>query len=209
MAVTPNPSLERDLHRHGTRPASRLGPSSGQRAKRHTGVGPSAQTLGRTSESSARSTAQGSAQANGKLRKQKSEGSSYRAIGSRALPELSLLQRCVQLAHTGFPSAHVTLLRVALARRAARSWLMGTRKEWAARARRTLGCGRHVSSLGALGVKGPESPNCFAQYGSHPPLLALGQLMPVRITVHVPECALTLRSSGLAPAWHSPAQLKR
>ncbi len=45
-AVTPNPSLERDLHRHGTWPARRSLPSSASRAKRHTGVGPSAQTLG-------------------------------------------------------------------------------------------------------------------------------------------------------------------
>ena len=43
----PNPSLERDLHRHGTWPASRSGTSSVQRAKHHAGPGPSAQTLGR------------------------------------------------------------------------------------------------------------------------------------------------------------------
>jgi GNAT superfamily N-acetyltransferase len=43
---TPNPSLERDLHRHGTWPAKRSLSSSASRAKRHPGVGPSAQTLG-------------------------------------------------------------------------------------------------------------------------------------------------------------------
>src|SRR5512147_2915954 len=47
-AATPNPSLERDLHRHGTWPAKRSGLSSASRAKRHSGSGPSAQTLGRT-----------------------------------------------------------------------------------------------------------------------------------------------------------------
>ncbi len=46
--MAPNPSLERDLHRHGTWPASRSGTSSVQRAKHHAGSGPSAQTLGRT-----------------------------------------------------------------------------------------------------------------------------------------------------------------
>ncbi len=46
--VRPNPSLERDLHRHGTWPARRSGLSFASRAKRHTGVGPSAQTLGLT-----------------------------------------------------------------------------------------------------------------------------------------------------------------
>ena len=46
--MTPNPSLERDLHRHGTWPARRCGPSSVARAKCHPGVGPSAQTLGGT-----------------------------------------------------------------------------------------------------------------------------------------------------------------
>ena len=44
--MSPNPSLERDLHRHGTWPARRSGLSSASRAKRHPGVGPSAQTLG-------------------------------------------------------------------------------------------------------------------------------------------------------------------
>jgi len=42
----PNPSLERDLHRHGTWPAKRSLSSCASRAKRHPGVGPSAQTLG-------------------------------------------------------------------------------------------------------------------------------------------------------------------
>ena len=46
----PNWSLERDLHRHGTWPARRCGSSSVARAKRHAGVGPSAQTLGPTFE---------------------------------------------------------------------------------------------------------------------------------------------------------------
>jgi hypothetical protein len=44
--VLANPSLERDLHRPGTWPARRCGPSSVARAKRHSGSGPSAQTLG-------------------------------------------------------------------------------------------------------------------------------------------------------------------
>ena len=44
--MTPNPSLERDLHRHGTWPAKRSGLSCASRAKRHPGSGPSAQTLG-------------------------------------------------------------------------------------------------------------------------------------------------------------------
>ena len=48
VAETPNPSLERDLHRHGIWPASRSGSSSVQRAKRHPGSGLSAQTLGIT-----------------------------------------------------------------------------------------------------------------------------------------------------------------
>ena len=43
---TPNPSLERDLHRHDTWPARRSGLSSASQAKRHPGSGPSAQTLG-------------------------------------------------------------------------------------------------------------------------------------------------------------------
>jgi hypothetical protein len=47
-APLPNPSLERDLHRHGTWPARRFRSSSASRAKRHTGSGPSAQTLGLT-----------------------------------------------------------------------------------------------------------------------------------------------------------------
>ena len=42
----PNPSLERDLHRPGTWPARRSLSSSASRAKRHSGSGPSAQTLG-------------------------------------------------------------------------------------------------------------------------------------------------------------------
>jgi hypothetical protein len=42
----PNPSLERDLHRHGTWPASPWFLSSLSRAKRHPGSSPSAQTLG-------------------------------------------------------------------------------------------------------------------------------------------------------------------
>jgi len=46
--VLPNPSLERDLHRHGTWPAKRSLSSSASRAKRHSGSGPSAQTLGLT-----------------------------------------------------------------------------------------------------------------------------------------------------------------
>lgn len=45
-SLMPNPSLERDLHRHAAWPARRRGPSSASRAKRHPGVGPSAQTLG-------------------------------------------------------------------------------------------------------------------------------------------------------------------
>jgi hypothetical protein len=45
-AALSNPSLERDLHRHGTRPASPWFLSSASRAKRHSGSGPSAQTLG-------------------------------------------------------------------------------------------------------------------------------------------------------------------
>jgi hypothetical protein len=45
-ALMPNPSLERDLHRPGTWPAKRSLSSSASRAKRHTGSGPSAQTLG-------------------------------------------------------------------------------------------------------------------------------------------------------------------
>ena len=49
--MRPNPSLERDLHRHGTWPARRCGPSSVARAKRHPGSGPSAQTLGRRGHS--------------------------------------------------------------------------------------------------------------------------------------------------------------
>ena len=44
----PNPSLERDLHRHGTWPAKRSLSSSASRAKRHAASGPSAQTLGLT-----------------------------------------------------------------------------------------------------------------------------------------------------------------
>jgi hypothetical protein len=44
--VRPNWSLKRDLRRQGTWPASRCGPSSGQRAKRLPGYGPLAQTLG-------------------------------------------------------------------------------------------------------------------------------------------------------------------
>ena len=44
--VRPNPSLERDLHRHGTWPARRSLSSSSARARRHPGSGPSAQTLG-------------------------------------------------------------------------------------------------------------------------------------------------------------------
>ena len=48
-AATPNPSLERDLRRDGTWPARRSGLSSASRAERHPGVGPSAQTLGSTS----------------------------------------------------------------------------------------------------------------------------------------------------------------
>ena len=46
--MSPNPSLERDLHRHGTWPASPWFLSSASRAKHHAGSGPSAQTLGRT-----------------------------------------------------------------------------------------------------------------------------------------------------------------
>ncbi len=52
-AVPPNPSLERDLPRHGTWPARRWFLSSASRAKRHTGVGPSAQTLGLTANTKA------------------------------------------------------------------------------------------------------------------------------------------------------------
>jgi len=48
--VRPNPSLERDLHRHGIWPAKRWFLSSASRAKRHSGSGPSAQTLGVTHE---------------------------------------------------------------------------------------------------------------------------------------------------------------
>jgi hypothetical protein len=44
-AALPNPSLERDLHRHGTWPARRFRSSSASRAKHHAGSGPSAQTL--------------------------------------------------------------------------------------------------------------------------------------------------------------------
>jgi hypothetical protein len=40
-----NPSLERDLHRHGTWPAKRSLSSSASRAKHHAASGPSAQTL--------------------------------------------------------------------------------------------------------------------------------------------------------------------
>ena len=47
-AVLPNWSLKRDLHRHGTWPARRSGLSSASRAKRHSGYGPLAQTLGST-----------------------------------------------------------------------------------------------------------------------------------------------------------------
>ncbi len=46
LRVRPNPSLERDLHRHGTWPARRSLSSSASRAKCHPGSGPSAQTLG-------------------------------------------------------------------------------------------------------------------------------------------------------------------
>jgi hypothetical protein len=46
-AATANPSLEQDLHRHGTWPAKRFRSSSASRAKHHAGSGPSAQTLGR------------------------------------------------------------------------------------------------------------------------------------------------------------------
>ena len=49
--MTPNPSLERDLHRHGTWPAKRSLSSSASRAKHHAGSGPSAQTLGRRGHS--------------------------------------------------------------------------------------------------------------------------------------------------------------
>lgn len=49
----PNPSLERDLHRHGTWPAKRWFLSSASRAKRHPGSGSSAQTLGRSGSMSA------------------------------------------------------------------------------------------------------------------------------------------------------------
>lgn len=51
--MTPNPSLERDLHRHGAWPARRSLSSSASRAKRHPGSGPSAQTLGVMKTSSA------------------------------------------------------------------------------------------------------------------------------------------------------------
>ena len=44
--MRPNPSLERDLHRHGTWPARLFRSSSASRAKHHSGSGPSAQTLG-------------------------------------------------------------------------------------------------------------------------------------------------------------------
>ena len=47
-AVLPNWSLKRDLRRHGTWPARLSGLSSASRAKRHTGSGPLAQTLGRS-----------------------------------------------------------------------------------------------------------------------------------------------------------------
>ena len=46
--LRPNPSLERDLHRHGTWPARRSLSSFASQAKHHSGSGPSAQTLGRT-----------------------------------------------------------------------------------------------------------------------------------------------------------------
>ena len=51
-AMPPNPSLERDLHRPGTWPARLSLSSSASRAKRHPGVGPSAQTLGHSKWSS-------------------------------------------------------------------------------------------------------------------------------------------------------------
>lgn len=43
--LLPNPSLEQDLYRHGTWPVRRSLSSSALRAKHHSGVGPSAQTL--------------------------------------------------------------------------------------------------------------------------------------------------------------------
>ena len=46
QSVLPNPSLKRDLRRHGTWPARRSLSSFASRAKRHTGYGPLAQTLG-------------------------------------------------------------------------------------------------------------------------------------------------------------------
>ena len=203
--VRPNPSLERDLHRHGTWPASRLGPSSGQRAKRHTGVGPSAQTLGRTDATPSRPSRPS-------IRKHFAlvgaclctcgwrGGSTNRGWSGR----LHRRNHCWR--HPSRLAEKRSLRRVCPAPVANR--LSHTQRAWlpvkpGCRFRRLVGAGLRIL-LGAgwstgscwlcLYFLGEASCSVLSQAWQAP--AGVEQLAPRS------ECGLTLRSSGPPPAWH-------